>query len=145
MPPSEKLPALNTAPPTPSVSISPAITRLRESEKSTLWRTMPWMPTPAIVPNSISMMPPSTACGMLCRKAPTLPSTENAIAASAVIRSTDGSVTRVICTAPVTSLYVVTGGPPASAPNRMASASPSSVRCSPGLCTKSRPATCPTT
>ncbi len=119
-----KSPPRSTAPPTPIVSIILEITKLRVSSKFTLLRIMLCIPTEAIVPKSNNIIPPSTACGILCKSTFSLPMTENTIA---VMRITCGSVIFVICYAPVTSLYVVTGGPLINAPIKHANPSPSNV------------------
>ena len=73
------------------------------------------------------MIPPSTADGMLCSNELSLPITENTIAVAADMRTTCGCVIFVIDIAPVTSLYVVTGGPPNKAAERHANPSPNRV------------------
>ena len=103
MPDMAKLPDDSTAPPRPMVSITEAITTLRVSFMSTRCCIRFWTPTLAIVPNSSSMMPPSTACGMDCSRALSLPTTEKQMAVAADMRITAGLVTLVIDMAPVTS------------------------------------------
>ena len=61
--------------------------------------------------------------------APTLPITERSIAETAEILNTDGSVTLVSETAPVTSEYVVTGAPPKKAAKQQEMPSPNKVLC----------------
>ena len=104
MPLSENEPIGRMAPPMPRVNTTLTMMMLRVWFKSTLWFTRFWIPTEAIEPNSSIMMPPSTAPGMLCSTALSLPMTEITMAVPAAMRMTDGAVMRVICMAPVTSL-----------------------------------------
>ena len=103
MPPIVIDPMVISAPPMPSVRISEAITRLRVLPRSTLFFTKLLIPTDAMVPKSNSMMPPSTALGIVLRMALTLPNTEKSMPTTAAIRITAGSATLVRETAPVTS------------------------------------------
>ena len=134
-------PKVISAPPIPRVRISDAITRLRVLPISTLFFTRVFTPTDAIVPKSSSIMPPRTASGMVFSSALTLPSTENSMPKIPAIRITEGSVIFVREIAPVTSEYVVTGGPPINEATIQAIPSPSIVRCRPGSEIKSLPAT----
>ena len=91
------------------------------------------------------MIPPRIAWSMLRRRALTFPTREKMIPVTAAMRKTAGSVIFVRDMAPVTSEYVVTGGPPTREAKRQASPSPSIVRCRPGSLTKFLPATLLTT
>ncbi len=88
----------------PSVSVTLTMMMLRVLSRLTLLFIRFWIPTEAIEPNRSSMMPPSTALGMLCRMALSLPMIEKTMAVPAAMRITTGLVMRVICMAPVTSL-----------------------------------------
>ena len=133
------------APPIPVVSVTEMMTILREEPKSTLLLRRLEIPAPAMVPKRSNIIPPSTACGILLRRALTLPTREKTIPVTAAIRKTEGLLTLVRDMAPVTSLYVVTGGAPITLATRQASPSPSMVRCSPGSLTKFFPVTLLTT
>ena len=141
MPPIVMLPMLISAPPMPVVRIKEAMTRLRVLPRSTLFFIRVLTPTDAMVPKSRSMMPPRTASGIVLRRALTLPKIEKRMPNTAAMRITAGSAIFVSDTAPVTSEYVVTGGPPRIAEATHASPSPNMVRCRPGSFTKSFPVT----
>ncbi len=141
MPDMEKLPHSKAAPPIPKVRMRETIIMLRVLERSTLFWIRLLIPKEAIVPNRSNMIPPKTDAGMDFNKALILPKTEKTIPVTAAIRITAGFVTFVKDTAPVTSEYVVTGGPPTNPAKTQARPSPSSVRCKPGFFTKSLPAT----
>ena len=112
MPDMEKLPHSKAAPPIPKVRMRETIIMLRVLERSTLFWIRLLIPKEAIVPNRSNMIPPKTDAGMDFNKALILPKTEKTIPVTAAIRITAGFVTFVKDTAPVTSEYVVTGGPP---------------------------------
>ena len=78
----------STAPPRPIVSITDMMMTLRVSFMSTLCCIRFCTPTLAIVPNSNSMMPPSTACGIDCSSALSLPMIEKQMAVAAEMRIT---------------------------------------------------------
>ena len=141
MPDMEKLFHSNAAPPIPKVRIKETIIMLRVLERSTLFWIKLLIPKEAIVPNKSNMIPPKTDAGMDFNKALILPKTEKTIPVTAAIRITAGLVTFVKDTAPVTSDYVVTGGPPTNPAKAQARPSPNSVRCNPGFFTKSLPVT----
>lgn len=103
MPEMAKLPEESTAPPNPMVSITEMMITLRVLFISTLFCIKFCTPTLAMVPKSKSMMPPNTACGMLCNKALNFPTMEKQMAVAAEMRITAGLVTLVIDMAPVTS------------------------------------------
>ena len=133
MPDMEKLPHSKAAPPIPKVRMRETIIMLRVLERSTLFCIRLLIPKEAIVPNKSSIIPPKTDAGMDFNKALILPKTEKTIPVTAAIRITAGFVTFVKDTAPVTSEYVVTGGPPTNPAKTQARPSPSSVRCKPGF------------
>ena len=76
----------------PIVSITEMMMTLRVSFMSTLCCIRFCTPTLAIVPNSSSMMPPSTACGIDCSSALSLPMIEKQMAVAAEMRITAGDV-----------------------------------------------------
>ncbi|AZV30887.1 hypothetical protein CU110_05170 [Cobetia sp. ICG0124] len=120
-------------PPIPKTRIKDAITRLRGAVSESPARTRVFIPTTAIDPNSKHMMPPMTGVGIVCSTAPTLPMKASEMATQAATVMTRGLKLRVSMTAPVTSEYVVLGGPPNNEAALVARPSPSSVRCSPGF------------
>ena len=85
MPEMAKLPEESTAPPNPMVSITEMMITLRVLFISTLFCIKFCTPTLAMVPKSKSMMPPNTACGMLCNKALNFPTMEKQMAVAAAI------------------------------------------------------------
>ena len=128
MPANENEPKSITAPPMPIVRINDDMMRLRVEPMFNLDSIILLMPTDAMEPNRRSMMPPRTACGIVCITAPTLPISASTTAETPAMRSTEGSVTFVSDTAPVTSEYVVIGAPPRNAARQQESPSPSNVR-----------------
>ena len=89
-------------------------------------------PITMIAPNKRSMMPPITGDGIVWRRTPILPTKARTMAVMAAQVITAGLKTFVRATAPVTSEYVVLGGPPRKDANDVAMPSPNMVFLMPG-------------
>ena len=111
MPDMEKLPHSKAAPPIPKVRMRETIIMLRVLERSTLFWIRLLIPKEAIVPNRSNMIHPKQMRGWILTSADFAKNRKNDSRYSGN-PITAGFVTFVKDTAPVTSEYVVTGGPP---------------------------------
>ena len=84
------------------------------------------------MPNSSSITPPITGSGIDAKNALNLPKNAMQMANTAAHVIMTGLLFLVIITAPVTSPYVVTGGPPIKPATHTPKPSPASVLSNPG-------------
>jgi len=128
-----KFPYPNDISPIPNTKITATITRFLDCDISTLFLTNDPIPIAAIIPNKRTIIPPITGMGIVFRIAPNFPKNAKAIAIIAAIVISFVSNLFNNATAPVTSEYVVFGGPPKNEARIVAIPSPRSVLCKPGF------------
>ena len=126
-------PKLKVIPPIEKTKIIETIAIFRGQVKSVFDLASVLIPKVAIIPKSKSIIPPITGVGIVAKIAPSFPINAKSIAQIAAQVIIAGLYAFVTVTAPVTSEYVVLGGPPKSDATDVARPSPKSVFFNPGF------------